>query len=684
MQPQGLRWITVILMMITSAVQAQVSLELSQLDKPLIVDGFLEPAWQYVDSVKNFVQIEPNPGDATSRRTVVRAAQFADTLFFSFECFIHDGDQIAARIQRRDLLDDSDDIISLLLDSYYDKRTSLLFQVNADAILTDAKVTNDGRNIDFLWDSEWDARTSIGKYKWVVEISIQLKNIQYNSGTDTWGINFGRVIRANQETVWWQPVTDNYRISQGGTLTQLQYGAKRGHNLTLFPYGTGRYEDSDLTGVRRKVRGDAGLDLRYQYGSNLVANMTLNPDFATVEGDKEQINLTPWELRFPDKRLFFQDGNEMFGTRISTFYSRRIGDMQYGGKVIGKAGKYQFNALFAKTEANDLAGDPQAWFNALRIKRDILNSSVVGLTYADRITDSTYVRSLSLDYVLNLGKTWKLTGQYVGSAPGNLKSHSAWFLRFARENNLYHYHIRYTNIGEDFRDQVNETGFIRDDDRHEIDSDLNYRFWFDRKLKYLYLSGKNNVFWSQAGTLRSWFLTYSTRMYWKNRMSFDLAINNEYKLFEKEFYNYFYQSEVGYNTDEATFVNAGYRAGRNFDRKFELWQLNMRVQLWQKLALTYELDYLSYKPDPSSNGTTIHVLGADYFFQKNLWIRIFTQKNSITNKFYFYGLFGWRFKPPFGAAYLIVNTDRFDDVLQRELRRSKIIFLKFTYPLTVL
>ncbi len=283
---------------------AQETLVIGSLNRPILIDGFMEKTWQRVDSVKNFVQLEPAPGDTTTRQTVVRAAQYGDTLYFSFECFTHPTDQIAARIQRRDQLDDSDDIISLLLDSYHDQRTSLLFQVNANAILTD-EVTNDGRNVDFLWDTEWEAKTAVSDDKWVVEIGIQLKNIQYNSSTNTWGVNFGRVIRANQEIVWWQRVSDNYRVSQGGTLTHLTYNTVKRHSLTLFPYATARYEDSDLTGVHRKVRGDAGLDLRYQYGSNLVANMTMNPDFATVEGDKEQINLTPWELRFPDKRLFF-------------------------------------------------------------------------------------------------------------------------------------------------------------------------------------------------------------------------------------------------------------------------------------------------------------------------------------------------------------------------------------------
>ena len=328
------------------------------------------------------------------------------------------------------------------------------------------------------------------------------------------------MIRSNQETAWWIPVSENFRISQGGTLTGIQPNGGQKHQLRFFPYGTLRYENSDITEVYNQVKGDAGLDLLYQYGSNVVANLTLNPDFATVEGDKEQINLTPWELRFPDKRLFFQDGNEMFQTRISTFYSRRIGDMTFGGKAIGKAGKYQFNALLARTEENKDANTPPAWHNAVRIKRDILKSSILGMTYADKVTDTSYVRSLSMDYVLNLGQTWKLTGQFVGSAPGNFGSHSAWFVRFARENNIYHYHVRYSNIGRNFQDNVNQTGFIPDDDRHEVDSDVRYRFWLNKGIKYVHLVGKNNVFWSQEGVLRSWFLTYSGRNVFEKSIEF--------------------------------------------------------------------------------------------------------------------------------------------------------------------
>lgn len=667
------------------AAYSQPALAVKALDRPVIIDGTIHPEeWQLTDSVSGFHQLEPEKGKASTRKTIVLSGQHGKNLYFAFLCHFDEPEEIVARIQRRDQLNESDDIVSILLDTYNDKRTALLFRVNPIGTLTDAKVTDDGKTVDLLWDTEWDAQASRGEKHWAVEIRIPYESIQYQPDSDVWGVNFGRVIRANQETSWWTPVSENFRVSQGGVLRGIRPRDKPKHILRLFPYGTIRLEDSDITGVHGRFKGDGGLDLQYLYGSNAVANLTFNPDFATVEGDKEQINLTPWELLFPDKRLFFQDGNEMFQTRISTFYSRRIGDMAYGGKVIGKTGKYQFNALFARTEENRESNLPKAWHNAVRIKRDILNSSIVGLTYADKITDTAYIRSLSADYVLNLGQTWKLTGQFVGSAPGSFFNHSAWFVRFARENNIYHYHLRYSNIGRRFQDNVNQTGFIPDDDRHELDSDVRYRFWINNYIKYILLEGRNNIFWSQAGALRSWYLTYRARMYLTNRFSVEVTYNDEYKLLDKDYYNHFYRADIGFNTDEASHVQLGYQAGRNFGRDFQLWLLSCRFQLFRRLALSYELTRLDYKPGPSGAGTTINVLGADFFFNKDLWVRIFTQNNSASDRFYFYGLFGWRFRPPFGALYLIVSADQFTERPGPENIRSEIVFLKLTYPISVL
>lgn len=205
-------------------------------------------------------------------------------------------------------------------------------------------------------------------------------------------------------------------------------------------------------------------------------NLTYNPDFATVEGDQERINLTRWELSFPEKRLFFLEGNELYSTRIRTFYSRRIGDIDYGGEFIGKIGDYTISAMTAQSSEDTLLNKPRAIFSTFRLKKDILESSTLGFTYAGKDWQGGDSRSFSADYVLNLGNAWKVTGQFVTSAPGKFWQSSAYFVRFARESNIYHYHIRFSDIGKNFRNNVNQTGFIRDDDMQEFDSDINYRY----------------------------------------------------------------------------------------------------------------------------------------------------------------------------------------------------------------
>ena len=663
---------------------AQSELIIRPIDTPIGIDGILDAEWAESDSSSTFIQLEPFIGSSISRKTIVRSLQDEQKLYFSFQCFVDAPGELAARIQRRDRLDESDDIVSVLLDTYGDKRTALLFQANALGTQADAKVSDDGKSVDYLWDTEWEVATSIGDDYWIVEMSIPFSSIQFKPGLGNWGCNFSRSIRANQEIAWWAPVTESYRVSQNGILNAILYKSQSKHSLGLFPYGTLRNENSDISEVYGKVKGDGGLDLQYGYSSNLRANLTLNPDFATVEGDKEQINLTPWELKFPEKRLFFQDGNEMFRTRIQSFYSRRIGDLLYGGKLVGKVDKYQFNAIYAQTKENADSQIPAAKFNAFRLKRDILESSTFGLSYTDKITDTATFHTFSLDYVMNLGKTWKLTGQYVGSTPGKLTSHAGWYVRFARENNTYHYHVRFTSLGENFQDNVNQTGFVPDDDRLEVDSDILYKFWFKKHLNYLSLSGRNNIFWSQAGVLRSWYLTYGVRSYLQNNLSFDFYYTNEFKLLDAAYYNHYYRVVAGYKTDEATNAAISYRTGRNFARQFNLAEFTTRFNVFEKLSLNYELNYLVFSPDPNAQSTLLNVLGLDYYFTNDLWIRIFAQHNTQDDRVYFYGLFAWRFRPPFGALYLIVNSNNYYEPDRSSTLHSQIAFLKLTIPLTVL
>jgi hypothetical protein len=476
-------------------------------------------------------------------------------------------------------------------------------------------------------------------------------------------------------------MNSDFRISQGGILSGMIVPPKP-KTLSFTPYATVRLEKSNLPLQEDEWIGEYGADLGYHISSSLIMNLTYNPDFATVEGDQERINLTRWELSFPEKRLFFLEGNELYSTRIRTFYSRRIGDIDYGGKIVGKIGDYTISAISVRSSEDTLLNQPRAVFTTFRIKKDVLKSSTIGITYAGKDWRGGHRRSLSADYVLNLGNAWKLTGQFVASAPGEFWQSSAYFVRFARESNVYHYHIRYSDTGKNFQDNVNHTGFIRDDDMREIDSDISYRWWFDGGLfKYISIETRNNIFWNHGGTLRSWYITEYARAYFNNNFSVDLSYNNEFKLYEKKYYNHIYKMVFGYNTDEWSSAKIEYTWGKNFDSDFILVKPAVRFRIFESLAISYELNNLHHKPNPLGKSTKINIFIADYNFTRDLWIRLLAQNNTSQDRIYIYGLFGWRFQPPFGAVYFIYTSDEISAISSPFIQRNQIAFVKFSYQL---
>ena len=653
---------------------AQKTLRAFPLKTDLQIDGkFDTEAWSGADSASAFIQMEPKPGEPASEETSAWFGYDGKNVYAVFKCYQQT--PLIAKNQSRDALSKNDDEVGLVIDTYNDNRTGYGFIVNPLGTQVDFKINDDGNNIDLNWDTEWKCAVTEFKGGWCTEIMIPLSSLKYKKGLNTWGINFGRILRSDFETSYWTgPLSNDFRISQGGKVTGLNTTGRR-MQFMVFPYV------SVFKTSGEKIKADGGGDVKWQITPNVSLNGTVNPDFSTVEADQVQINLTRYELSYPEKRLFFQEGNEMYNTRFRTFYSRRIQDIDFGGRLNGKIGGYQFNVVNARTPGmpNDSA---YYFFTAASIKRDILKSSSLGLIMVDKSGNDSYTRSLSLDYTLNLGKTWYLTGQFVGSAPGDLWSHSAWFMRFAKENNIYHYHIRYNNAGSNFRENVNQTGFITDDDRREIDSEGTYKFWIKNKVfEYINIKSNNNIFWSQKGVLRSWNTDNSADVYFSNRISAGYNYNNEYKLFEEGFYNHRHEFTLGYNTEEWSHVQTGFSTGRNFNRDFYLYNGGFRVKPVKNLSLEYSTSYLRFVPDPDSGSTYINVLTANYNFTNDLWIKLFAQNSTGNERIYIYGLFGWRFKPPFGALYLIYSHDNY--VLAKSPVRLDSFFLKLTLPIAI-
>jgi hypothetical protein len=171
------------------------------------------------------------------------------------------------------------------------------------------------------------------------------------------------------------------------------------------------------------------------------------------------------------------------------------------------------------------------------------------------------------------------------------------------------------------------------------------------------------------------------RLYLKNKLSFDLMYNNEFKLFEKKYYNHKFGFTAGYNTDEWSSAEIDYQFGRNFDRDFYLISATARAKITKELAIDFSHIQTEFSPDTSNQSASINVLSTNYYITPDLWFRLFAQSRSNIKLIYVYGLFGWRFKPPFGAVYLIYSKDERLYLPAETKYNTDVIYLKFTYPI---
>jgi hypothetical protein len=415
----------------------------------------------------------------------------------------------------------------------------------------------------------------------------------------------------------------------------------------------------------------------------------VNPDFATVEADEDVIDLTKYEIQYPEKRIFFQEGNEMYNTRLKTFYSRRVGDIAGGVKLTGKTGKTNINLIntFDKNAADSSGNKPM--YTVIRVKHDILKSSSLGFTATNKLLDDKMKTTLSTDYVLNLGPLWKLTGQYVAAIDNGNVLRNAGYARFAAENNFFHWHIRYSYTdGDGFMDIFNETGYITDDNRNEFDSDLSYKWWIKNSaIKYISLGTANNCYWNDDFTkFMSWNINETADIYMTNKLNLDLKYNNEYRFLKSDstdYYNYYYGITLGYNTEAYNRASVMFRTGRSFGSDYYSFEAGLQLKVLDKLALELKPKYIKFTPEAIYYKTSfINSLSITYNFTNDLWVKLICQNNTSNDKIYIYGLFGWRFKPPFGNIYFIVNHIEYLDS-NGEFQNKYIGFIKFTYPIPI-
>ena len=419
------------------------------------IDGRLdEPDWQRSALSVSFTQREPHEGEPVSEKTEIRILYDDRNLYIGFRCWDSDVSKIVANEMRRDATLLDNDCVTIVLDTYHDHRTAFCFATNPlgvqrDGIIT-ADVTDEEQNWD--WNGVWENASSIDSLGWTAEIAIPFQTLRFQKGDSLiWGANFSRMIPRNREEAYWSVVlrdygwAGKYRISTYGHLDGLQ-GIKQPGDSELKPFvllgGQRDFEKQSSYDLKRTL----GLDAKYHLTPNLTADISVNTDFAQVEADQEQTNLTRFELLFPEKRDFFLEGASIFrfGERTGSpmmpasflFFSRRIGlssdntliPLLGGVKVTGKAGGLNIGFLDMtgdrSTYLNDndeQVSEPRTNFGVLRVRQDILANSSVGLIAMNKqsLDNGAYNRNIGVDANIYLTPNLQLGGFFAKTfSPG--------------------------------------------------------------------------------------------------------------------------------------------------------------------------------------------------------------------------------------------------------------------------
>ncbi|HSW28011.1 MAG TPA: DUF5916 domain-containing protein [Longimicrobiales bacterium] len=305
------------------------------------IDGrAVEGPWLQAPVAAEFTQFEPNEGSPGTERTEARVLYGEDALYVAIRAYESDASAIVGQLTRRDQ-DSYSDILGVVVDSYFDRRTAFQFAVNPVGVKHDVYHFDDTDEAS-TWDAVWDVATTRDDEGWTAEFRIPYSQLRFRDAPEqTWGIEFYRTIARRDETSLWAPLSrqESAIVSKFGELRGLQ-DLKAPRHMEILPYSVARLErapgESENPFYKRNDGfGTVGADVKYGVTSDLTLDLTINPDFGQVEADPAQVNLTAFETFFPERRPFFLEGSGIFrfgialgdgdGANESLFYSRRIG-----------------------------------------------------------------------------------------------------------------------------------------------------------------------------------------------------------------------------------------------------------------------------------------------------------------------------------------------------------------------
>jgi hypothetical protein len=459
-----------------------------------MVDGRLdEAAWQTAPVLSDFVQRIPRDGSPASQPTEARILQSDDALYVGVWLFDSDADGIIAGESVRDYNLEQSDAIVLILDTFRDQQNAFVFGTNPAGIQYDGQVANAGQGggrffggggggnqrqqsgagggFNLNWDASWDVATTRDDRGWYAEFRIPFSTLRYNAGPDqAWGLNVVRRIRRLNEQAFWAPVPrefDQYRLNYAGTLEGLAPPVQR--TLQVTPYYLRRAQRDYTTQTEFDHSDEFGGDVKVQVTQGLTLDLTYNTDFAQVEVDEVQTNLSRFNISFPEKRPFFLENAGRFSVGAGgadLFFSRSIGisssgpvPILGGGRLSGRAGGLNVGLLHIVTD--ELEGiQPQNDYSVVRLARELPNRSRIGGAFMRRASgeEDDWNRTYAVDGALGIGEAISVSSFVARTeTPGMDGDDRAFDIQGGYTTRALNMTLSYREVGANFNPEL---GFL--------------------------------------------------------------------------------------------------------------------------------------------------------------------------------------------------------------------------------
>ncbi len=681
------------------------------------IDGELgNPEWQEAAVITDFVQYEPQEGATPTEKTIVYIGYDRKNLYIAFECHDHQPSAIRCTLCQRDRVQ-GDDVVSVYLDTFNDRKRAFVFQSNARGVQVDGVYTEAsprrGRGraesfdrIDRNWNSYFQSAARKTDFGYVVEFAIPFKSLRFpNKNVQNWGIILRRQIPRKNEDLYWPPRSRNINglLIQAGRIILTQSLA-RGRNLELLPAVVGSQS------LEQKFKPEVGANIKYGITSDVTIDLAVNPDFSQIEADIPQNEVNQrYPLYYPEKRPFFLEGKDIFETPFEILYSRKVVSPIWAAKVTGKLGRTSFgfmSALDDRPLAIQISGAPdlnedasyRSLNNVFRLRQDLFSESYVGFIIADKEMGlagdsifSDFNRVAGIDGQFKLSRTDRLGFQLAGS-----KSRVAG-IKTALEpafNFSFNHQDRHLNISVDWFSVHPEfeaaLGFLRRKDIHSLNVRAGYTFlpqndyvisitpsisyrrvhdfnWqlTDKDVDYsLMISG-----WRQSFI----FINYSDTFERYNGIGLKPR-QLRASLFSAPFS--WLSGRIGFNTGSSIYYSENPYLGYSQSVEGEIKFLPI-----QNLVATIRLEdlkFYEFRGGPEVYRVTILSQRVNFQVNRALFFRAIVDYNSYYKKVYLSGLIGYELNPG-TCFYLGMEEHRERPNAGPYELTGRYYFLKFSY-----